>query len=273
MNRGGRGIAQAMMIAVAVLTIFPLYFILITAFKTRTEYLDNQFLPPSHPTLENLREAFRDGELLTWVGNSIVITVASVVLAAVVSALAAYPLARSTLSRHGCRSSRSTSCSWSCRRCVLVVPLFLFFINLGLVNSRLAVIVIYTGLLIPFSIYLLVNFFATIPRSLEEAARIDGAGSLRVLVRVVVPLSAPSIVTVVVVNTVWVWNELLIALVFLQDDNARTLTAGLTFFQGRFQSNEPLVMTGALIATVPMLALYIVGQRFFIRGLSTGFGK
>ena len=101
----------------------------------------------------------------------------------------------------------------------------------------------------------------------------DGAGSLRVLVRVVVPLSAPSIVTVVVVNTVWVWNELLIALVFLQDDNARTLTAGLTFFQGRFQSNEPLVMTGALIATIPMLALYIIGQRFFIRGLSTGFGK
>ena len=93
------------------------------------------------------------------------------------------------------------------------------------------------------------------------------------LVRVVVPLSAPSIVTVVVVNTVWVWNELLIALVFLQDDKARTLTAGLTFFQGRFLSNEPLVMTGALIATLPMLALYIVGQRFFIRGLSTGFGK
>jgi len=156
---------------------------------------------------------------------------------------------------------------------VLVVPLFLFFVNLGLVNSRLAVILIYTGLLIPFSIYLLVNFFVTIPRSLEEAARIDGAGSLRVLIRVVVPLSAPSIVTVVVVNTVWVWNELLIALVFLQDDNARTLTAGLTFFQGRFQSNEPLVMTGALIATIPMLALYIIGQRFFIRGLSTGFGK
>ena len=75
MNRGGRGIAQAMMIAVGFMTIFPLYFILITAFKTRTEYLTNQFLPPSHPTLVNVREAFRDGQLLTWVGNSIIITV------------------------------------------------------------------------------------------------------------------------------------------------------------------------------------------------------
>jgi ABC-type glycerol-3-phosphate transport system permease component len=201
-----------------------------------------------------------------------VITLASVVLAAVVSALAAYPLARSKF------PGRLPFIALNIvlmvvPPVVLVVPLFLFFVNLGLVNSRLAVVLIYTGLLIPFSIYLLVNFFATIPRSLEEAARIDGAGSLRVLIRVIVPLSAPSIVTVVVVNTVWVWNELLIALVFLQDDQSRTLTAGLTFFQGRFLSNEPLVMTGALIATLPMLALYIVGQRFFIRGLSTGFGK
>ena len=98
----------------------------------------------------------------------------------------------------------------------------------------------------------------------------DGAGQLRTLWSVIMPLSAPAVVTVVVVNAVWVWNELLIALVFLQDDNARTLTAGLTFFQGRFISNEPLVMTGALIATVPMLLLYVVGQRFFIRGLTAG---
>jgi raffinose/stachyose/melibiose transport system permease protein len=135
------------------------------------------------------------------------------------------------------------------------------------------VVMIYVGLLIPFSVFLLVNFFATIPRSLEEASRIDGAGTLRTFWHVIVPLSAPAIVTVVVVNAVWVWNELLIALVFLQDDDARTLTAGLTFFQGRFLSNEPLVMTGALVATVPMLLLYIVGQRFFIRGLTAGFGK
>jgi len=268
----GWGVAQVAMLAVAVLTIYPLYFIVITAFKTRQEYLTNQFLPPSDPTLENFRQAFRDGQLLTWVGNSVLITVVSVVVAAIVSSLAAYPLARSRF------PGRLPFIGLNIvlmvvPPVVLVVPLFLFFVNLGLVNSRLAVVIIYVGLLIPFSIYLLVNFFATIPRSLEDAARIDGAGSLRVLVRVVVPLSAPSIVTVVVVNTVWVWNELLIALVFLQDDNARTLTAGLTFFQGRFQSNEPLVMTGALIATIPMLALYIIGQRFFIRGLSTGFGK
>ena len=268
----GWGVAQVAMLAVAVLTIYPLYFIVITAFKTRQEYLTNQFLPPSDPTLENFRQAFRDGQLLTWVGNSVLITVVSVVVAAIVSSLAAYPLARSRF------PGRLPFIGLNIvlmvvPPVVLVVPLFLFFVNLGLVNSRLAVVIIYVGLLIPFSIYLLVNFFATIPRSLEEAARMDGAGQLRTLWSVIMPLSAPAVVTVVVVNAVWVWNELLIALVFLQDDNARTLTAGLTFFQGRFIQNEPLVMTGALIATVPMLLLYIVGQRFFIRGLTAGFGK
>ena len=156
---------------------------------------------------------------------------------------------------------------------VLVVPLFLFFVEprpgqLAARGRRHL-----HGLLIPFSIYLLVNFFATIPRSLEEAARIDGAGQLRMLWSVVVPLSAPAIVTVVVVNAVWVWNELLIALVFLQDDNARTLTAGLTFFQGRFISQRAARDDRRADRDDPDAALYIVGQRFFIRGLTAGFGK
>ena len=263
---------QAMMAAVGLLTLYPLYFIVVTALKTRKEYLTNQFLPPAHPTLENFHVAFRDGDLLRWVANSVVITISSVTIAAVVAALAAYPLARTRF------PGRLPFLALNVvlmvvPPVVLIVPLFLFFVDLGLVNSRLAVVIIYVGLLLPFSIYLLVNFFATIPRSLEEAARMDGASDLRTLRSVIVPLSGPAIVTIVVVNAVWVWNELLIALVFLQDDNARTLTAGLTFFHGRFLANEPLVMTGALIATVPMLLLYIVGQRFFIRGLTAGFGK
>jgi ABC-type glycerol-3-phosphate transport system permease component len=268
----GHGVAQAVMIVVGVLTLYPLYFIVITAFKSRTEYLQNQFLPPRHPTLANFHAAFQDGELLRWLGNSVLITFAAVAVAAVVSALAAYPLARTRfigrLPFIGLNIVLMVI-----PPVVLVVPLFLLSVDLGFVNSRLVVVIIYAGLLIPFSIYLLVNFFATIPRSLEEAVRIDGAGPLRTLRHVIVPLSAPAIVTVVVVNAVWVWNELLIALVFLQDDNKRTLMAGLTFFQGRFMTNVPLVMTGALIATIPMLLLYIVGQRFFIRGLAAGFGK
>jgi raffinose/stachyose/melibiose transport system permease protein len=267
-----RATAQPIMVAFSLLLLYPVYFIVITAFKTQREYTSNRFFPPAHPTLENLRAAFRDGELLRWIGNSVIVTAGAVTVSTLIAAIAAYPLAR--------RAFRGRSAFIGLNvvlmvvpPVVLVVPLFLLFVNLHLINSRLGVILIYIGLLIPFATFILVNFFATIPRSLEEAALTDGASTWRVLRFVIAPLAAPAIVTVMVVNGVWVWNELLIAVIFLQDNNARTLTAGLTFFQGRFLTNDPLVMSGALIASVPMLALYIVGQRFFIRGLSAGFGK
>jgi raffinose/stachyose/melibiose transport system permease protein len=267
-----RATAQPIMVAFSLLLLYPVYFIVITAFKTQREYTSNRFFPPEHPTLQNLRDAFRDGELLRWIANSLIVTAGAVTVSTLVAAIAAYPLAR--------RAFRGRNAFIGLNvvlmvvpPVVLVVPLFLLFVDLHLINSRVGVILIYIGLLIPFATFILVNFFATIPRSLEEAALTDGASTWRVLRFVVAPLAAPAIVTVMVVNGVWVWNELLIAVIFLQDNNARTLTAGLTFFQGRFLTNDPLVMSGALIASVPMLALYIVGQRFFIRGLSAGFGK
>jgi raffinose/stachyose/melibiose transport system permease protein len=255
-----------------VLTLYPLYFVVVTALKTQKEYASNRMFPPAHPTLHNFGDAFRDGDLLRWMGNSIIVTVGAVAFSTLIAALAAYPLARRTFAGRKAFIGLNVMLM-VIPPVVLVVPLFLLFVNLHLINSRFGVVLIYIGLLIPFSIFILVNFFATIPRSLEEAALIDGASTWRVLRFVMAPLAAPAIVTVMVVNAVWVWNELLIAVVFLQDNDARTLTAGLTFFQGRFLTNDPLVMTGALIASAPMLAIYVVGQRFFIRGLSAGFGK
>jgi raffinose/stachyose/melibiose transport system permease protein len=267
-----RGGAHAVMIAVSALMLYPLYFVIVTALKTQKEYATNRMLPPAHPTLHNFGDAFRDGELLRWIGNSLIVTIGAVAVSTLIAALAAYPLSRRSFPGRDAYLGLNIVLM-VIPPVVLVVPLFLLFVNLQLINSRFGIILIYTGLLIPFSIFILVNFFATIPRSLEEAALIDGASTWRVLRFVISPLAAPAIVTVMVVNAVWVWNELLIAVVFLQDNNARTLTAGLTFFQGRFLTNDPLVMTGALIASVPMLAIYIAGQRFFIRGLSAGFGK
>jgi ABC-type glycerol-3-phosphate transport system permease component len=269
---GARGSAHALMIVVSVLTLYPLYFVVVTALKSQEEYATNRMLPPAHPTLGNFGDAFRDGELLRWIANSLIVTVGAVAVSTLIAALAAYPLSRRTFPGRKAFIGLNVMLM-VIPPVVLVVPLFLLFVNLHLINARLGVVLIYIGLLIPFSVFILVNFFATIPRSLEEAALIDGASTWRVLRFVISPLAAPAIVTVMVVNAVWVWNELLIAVVFLQDNDARTLTAGLTFFQGRFLTNDPLVMTGALIASLPMLALYIAGQRFFIRGLSAGFGK
>jgi ABC-type glycerol-3-phosphate transport system permease component len=156
---------------------------------------------------------------------------------------------------------------------VLVIPLFQLVVDLGQVSTYRSVIAIYTGILLPFSTFLLVSFFRTTPRELLEAARIDGAGHWRIWRSIVLPLAIPALVTVATVQALWVWNEVLIAVVFLQSEELRTLMVGITLFQSRFTLNIPLVMAGMVWATIPMVALYLLGQRFFIRGLTAGAVK
>src|SRR6476469_5815408 len=155
----------------------------------------------------------------------------------------------------------------------LLVPMFVFMVDTGLVNHLQSVIIFYTGLLVPFAVFFLTNFFRTVPQELIEAASVEGAGPFTVLRQVVMPLSGAAAFTLVVVQAIWVWNELLIALVFLQDENARTLMSGLAQFQGRYATNEPLVLAGALVSIAPVVLLYLSGQRFFVRGLTAGIGK
>ena len=263
---------QALLVAMSVIALYPLYYMVITAFKSREEYLNSQFLPPLRPTLDNVLEALSRGDLITWTFNSVVVTVSSVLIATAVSVLAAYALARMNFYGRDAFLNGTVSLM-VVPPVVLVVPLFLLMVNVGLINTLPSVIAVYTGLTIPISVYLLTNFFQALPYEIEEAARIDGCTTFGILWRVVLPLSAPALLTCVVVNALFVWNELLVALVFLQSNDSRTLVAGLTLFKGQFSVNEPLVMSGALIATVPMLLLYLFGQRFFIRGLVAGSGK
>jgi raffinose/stachyose/melibiose transport system permease protein len=280
-SREGRGkrilkvdaiLKHAVLIAMSVVALYPIYYMVITAFKNREEYLSRQFLPPLHPTLQNVRAALSKGDLLQWMLNSTVVTTVSVLVAAAAAVLAAYALARMQFPGRDTILTGIVSLM-VVPPVVLIVPLFLLMVQAGLINTLPSVIIVYVGLTIPLSVYLLTNFFRALPIEIEEAARLDGCSTMGVLWRVVLPLSAPALLTSIIVNALWVWNELLIALVFLQSNQSRTLIAGLTLFQGQFKVNEPLVMTGALIATIPMLLLYMFGARFFIRGLVAGSGK
>jgi raffinose/stachyose/melibiose transport system permease protein len=268
----GTILCHAVLIAMSIVALYPIYYVVVTAFKNRKEYLSSQFLPPLHPTLQNVREALAKGELLQWMINSAIVTTVSVIVATAAAVLAAYALARMEFAGRDTILSGLVSLM-VVPPVVLVVPLFLLMVQVGLINTLPSVIIVYVGLTIPLSVYLLTNFFRALPYEIEEAARIDGCSPLGVLWRIVLPLSAPALLTSIVVNAFWVWNELLIALVFLQSNESRTLVAGLTLFQGQFKVDEPLVMTGALIATIPMLLLYLFGARFFIQGLVAGTGK
>lgn len=267
------GIASAarhgVLIAFSCIAMVPLYFMLVSAFKTRSEFIGNQFGLPRDPVVSTLVQSIAGGELYRWLLNSIVVTLASVLLSTAMAALAAYPISLMKW-RLGPVVLTVLIGLMVVPPIVLVIPLFQIAASFRQLNTYQTAIVIYTGLLLPFSTFLLASFFRTISKSLIEAARIDGAGSWRILLSIVLPLSGPALATVVTVQALWVWNELLIAVIFLQDDSLRTLMVGLTVFNSRYRVDVPVVMAGMVWATLPMLLLYLVGQRFFIRGLTAG---
>jgi ABC-type glycerol-3-phosphate transport system permease component len=260
---------HAMLLGFSALALLPIYFMLVNAFKTRQEYLGNRIAPPQHPVMSSLADAMAGGDLYSWLLNSFLVTALSVGISTALAALAAYPLSLMRW-RAGPFVYAALIALLVVPPIVLVVPLFELVVDLRQLNTLHTVIVIYTGITLPFSTFLLASFFATISRPLLEAARIDGAGSWRAFWEIVIPLSVPALMTVVIVQALWVWNEVLIAVVFLQDQGLRTLMVGLTLFNSRYRHDVPVVMAGMLWAAVPMVALYLVGQRFFIRGLTAG---
>jgi raffinose/stachyose/melibiose transport system permease protein len=263
---------HAFLIIICLSALYPLWFIFSTAIRTNAAYQLDPTGFPSHPSLTALRQIIVDQPLPRWMWNSFLVTISSVAVSTLAALLAAYAAVFGRFRGH--RIFLSTSVALMVVPPVtLLVPMFVFMVDTGWVNHLQSVIVFYTGLLVPFSVFFLSNFFRTVPDELIEAAAVEGAGPFTVLRQVVMPLSGAAAFTLVIVQAIWVWNELLIALVFLQNDSARTLMSGLTQFQGRYTTDEPLVLAGALLSILPIVVLYLSGQRFFVRGLTAGIGK
>lgn len=263
---------HALLVAVTVVSLAPLTFMVLTSLKTSEDYVQHPAGIPTSPTLDNYRRALVDLPTLHWAANSLTVTVLAVLASTCIGALAAYAIAFGRFRGRGSLLNASIGLIMV-PPVVLVLPMFVVMVNLGLVNHLLSVILFYSCLMVPFSIFFLVNFFRTVPRELIEATVVDGAGPLRTLWSVVLPLSRPALVTIGVVNAVWAWNELLIALVFLQGEGQRTLMAGLTLFQGRYVTDQPLVLAVATLSIIPVAVFYLVSQRAFVRGLTAGIGK
>jgi len=259
------------LIVASVIALFPIYVMLSAAFKTQSAFLDQPFTPPFHASLHGFGAALND-QFPRWFANSAILTSASVAATLAIASLAAWGFSRWSFPGRDALLSLLVSLM-VVPPVVLLVPLFVFGAKLGWISTFRLVILIYVGLMLPFSVFMLTSFFRTIPRSLIEAATIDGASSWSVFRRIVLPLSGAPLVTLAVVNLLWVWNELLIALVFLQDDSKKTLMVGITGFQSRYNLDVPAIMSGLTLATLPVVTLYVFGQRFFVRGLVSGAVK
>jgi ABC-type glycerol-3-phosphate transport system permease component len=259
---------QIPLLLLCALALYPTYFMVASSLKSDGEYASNALGPPLAPTLANYRQILSDEAFPVWMKNSLLLTGASVVCSLIVGSLAAYPLSRMEFPGKAGLFNGIVALM-VVPPILIVIPLFVFLARLQLVNTYPAAIAIYVATLLPFSIYLLSRFFEAIPGELLDAARIDGCSSLQALWQVIVPLSRPALITLGVVNALYVWNELLIALVFLQSDKLKTLMIGVTLFSSR-SLNEPLVMAGLVLVVLPIVALYVAGQQFFIQGLTAG---
>jgi ABC-type glycerol-3-phosphate transport system permease component len=248
--------------------LLPVYVMLTAALKTQRDFLHGPFGLPLHPTLAGFRAAL-DDQFVRWLLNSLLVTGGSVAVTLVLAACAAWGFSRWSFRGRDTLLAMLVSLM-VVPPVVLMIPLFGLGVDIGAIGTFQYVIAIYVGLMLPFSIYLLTGFFRTIPRELIDAAMVDGAGSIAVFRRIVLPLSKAPMITLVVVNVLWAWNELLISLVFLNDDSHRTLMVGLTGFQSRYSLDVPTVMAGLSLASLPIVALYLFGQRYFVRGLVAG---
>ena len=268
----GRAALQIPMVIMAVVVLFPLYFMVANSLKSDHAFAKSALALPSQPTLQKYADAFRSADFGRYLLNSAIISILSVGIATLLAALAGFAFAKMTF-RGKETIFRVMLPAMAVPSIVLLVPQFDLMTKLNLINSRWSVIILYIGILLPLTLYLFRNFFAAFPNELLDAAIIDGLGPLQTLLRIVLPASKPVVFTAVIINFVFAWNELLLALVFLQNEQQRTLMVGLTVFNGLYSLDVPELMAAMTLATLPVVIVYLVGQRHLMRGLLGGIGK
>ena len=249
---------------------FPALWILLTSLKTESELVSKPITYwPANLTLQNYVQAFTDQPLLKYMGNSLVVALLATVFSLLVSACAAYAIARLNL-KHRQLILTAIVASSMFPLVTLLVPIFETMRSVGLLNTYTALVLPYVVLNLPVCTLVLVSFFQSIPRDLENAAMIDGCTRIGALVRVVVPLAAPGVFTAGILAFVNAWDEFLLALSLNASARLRTLPVGITLYQGEFSFPWPIISAALIVAIVPVAVLIAVFQERVVGGLTQG---
>ena len=256
----------------AAISIVPLLTMVGNSFRTHFEIASDPWPIPTNPTFDNYINAWVRADFATYALNSVMITVTAVLLSAIVSIPAAYALARWRFRGRGGLEGLFMS-GLLIPFMLAILPMFYLMDFLGLIDNPLSLILIYAANGIPFTIFILTAFFRQLPGELEEAALLDGANHITVFWRVMLPLVRPAIATVLIFRFVPIWNDFLMPLVMLRSRDNYTLGVGLTTFFGEYQTDWASLFAGLVIATIPLLVLFIIATRQIIDGLTAGIGK
>lgn len=264
-----RGLALLIVLFWSIAVVIPLMVLLSVALKSPVELLNNPMGWPAHFVWSNFADAWNNAALGQAFFNSVLITAASVLGLIVCGSLAAYPLARYT----GPWSQRTYT--YFVAGLIVPIQLGLFPLykemhDLQLINTYYGVILLYIAVNLPFVIFLYTGFIKTVPRDLEEAAVLDGANPLQIFWLIVFPLLRPVTATVAITSTLSIWNDFFIPLIFLQRDGMQTLPLAIYDFVGQFNNNWSLIFASVIISSLPLIVLFLILQRYFIKGIAAG---
>lgn len=267
----GKLLLWGALITLAFLVIYPLVWMVISSFKTNAEIFSSPWGWPSSFTWKNYAKAVDTG-VLRFFFNSLFVTAASIVTTTLVSAWAAFGLTRLRLPL-GQPVLLMILGGLMLAPTVALIPLFRLLQAIGLYDTYWALIVLYTAFRIPFTTFLIRAYMIDLPRDLDEAATIDGATRSQIFWKIMVPLCRPILVSAAVLQALFAWNEFAFALVFINRSELKTLPVGLMDMQSRLLTDWPVQLAGLTVAALPMILLFLVGQRQFLRGLTEGMGK
>jgi len=265
----------AALIALLVFMLWPFVYVVSASLMPYREIMEGARLLPENPTLDNYATLFRITPIRNFprvVMNSLMVGIATGIITTVIASLAAYGFTRDRRLVAGI-VPRALLFIYVFPTIIIVVPIYQMFVQVGLFDSLWSLVVVAVAMSAPFCTWLLISFFGTIPKELEESAQIDGAGSLTVFFRIVLPLAAPGLLTAGMFAFIEAWGEYLFSLILIQRSALNTAPLGLATYTGEQYIEWGPLMAGAMAVTVPVIVVFIPLARLFIRGFTAGAMK
>ncbi|MDG4774546.1 carbohydrate ABC transporter permease [Solwaraspora sp. WMMD792] len=271
--RLGRYLLTFALVVVAVAAIYPLLFTVISSLKTQYGFAEDPLgLPTTGVTLENYVEAFRRMDMPRLLLNSLITTAGGLVLSVLAALLVAYAVTKLRF-RGGKAVFLLIIITLTIPSQAIIYPLYQTVLDLGMSGEYQGLILAYAAFGLPLGTYQLAGYFQQVPDELIEAARMDGAGHLTILFRLLVPIATPALAALAIFNFVWMWNDLLLPLVIMGGSDSKTLMVGVSLLSGQYDVSVPLVSAGLIVALLPVLIVYLVFQRQLVSGALAGSGK
>ena len=258
-----------LLIFIVIIWMVPIYTVITTAIKSKYDFYQSVslFSLPSKIEWANFPKSFNEGRLAMYMRNGIIICVLKVPLGIFIEALAAFALAR-------LRIKNATGIfiifliGMMLPMQAALVPINIIYSRLHLLNTYFGLFYVYVGFGISLGILILRGFFRTIPREIDDAALIDGCNKWRLFWNIILPISKAAVATLVITDFLSTWNEYILALVIINDNNKKTVPVGLMTFMGEYGTDFTMLCAGVLISIIPVFIIYIVFQRYFVEGVS-----